>query len=308
MKKPSLFKEIAGRLAAEWRRYFNAIMQQPPLFNTIAARVAEWRRRKILQHNGIRFKRAAPPSIPAQKDGITVILNAYERSGYMVQQIEAIRQQTVRPALIWIWSNYAGAATEDFSDIADRVIVSNYNWKFFGRFSLANLAQTEFIALFDDDILPQPMWFENCLQTINNGHDGILGGSGLLLPQFGSYQKHKKIGWNGEHLETVKEADLVGHAWFFRKTHLRHMWREDPYSWENGEDIHLSCMAKKYGGIKTLVPPHPPDTMQQWSCDAKFGKIAGGGQTASYKKRGHMALRNKAVDYYRKNGWEICCQ
>ncbi|SMN11008.1 hypothetical protein SPBRAN_1223 [uncultured Candidatus Thioglobus sp.] len=67
-------------------------------------------------------------------------------------------------------------------------------------------------------------------------------------------------------------------------------------------------MAKKYRGIKAFVPPHPPDTMQQWISNPKFGKIARGEKAASYKKGEHMAVRSEAIDYYRKNGLEICDQ
>ena len=223
----------------------------------------------------------------------------------MPQQVAALRRQTAPPTQIWIWCNNSGEAMPDFSDIADRVVISNFNWKFFGRFALANLATTTYVALFDDDILPQPMWFENCLCTIRNGHDGILGGSGVLLPASGGYSAKEKIGWNGEHLKTVKTVDLAGHAWFAHKAHYRHLWREEPYSWDNGEDIHLSCMALRYGNVKTYVPPHPPDDMRQWSCDPEFGKIAGGGSAATYKRGDHMPIRDGAVHHYRDGGWKI---
>ena len=60
-------------------------------------------------------------------------------------------------------------------------------------------------------------------------------------------------------------VDLVGHAWFLKKPMLRFMWAEEPVSWENGEDIHLSYMALKHGGLGTYVPAHPegePDALE----------------------------------------------
>lgn len=279
-------------------------MNRPNLWRKIKTRLTAWGRGRTLQQNGISFQRTGDETPPA-KDGITVILNVYKRPGYLSQQIAALRAQTIPPAQIWVWCNDGGAPIPDFSELADRVIVSNHNWKFFGRFTLANLVQTNYAALFDDDILPQPMWFENCLNTIDSGNDGILGGSGILLPADGGYSAKQKIGWNGEQLTTAKTADLVGHAWFFRKAHLGYMWREAPYSWDNGEDIHLSCMAQKYGDIKTLVPPHPPDDMRLWSCDPEFGRIAGSDKQATYKRGDHTPIRNAAVNHYRQNGWKI---
>jgi len=108
-------------------------------------------------------------------DGITVILTAYRRSEYLLEQIKSLRAQSVPPQEIWVWSNRSEDELRDVSDIADRVVVSNSNFLFWGRFALANLVRTEFVALFDDDILPQPKWFENCLNTINAGHDGMHG-------------------------------------------------------------------------------------------------------------------------------------
>ena len=37
------------------------------------------------------------------------------------------------------------------------------------------------------------------------------------------------------------------------------MWYEPPVMWDNGEDIHFSYTAQKYGGIQTYCPPHPPE-------------------------------------------------
>jgi len=101
------------------------------------------------------------------------------------------------------------------------------------------------VCLFDDDILPQVNWIKNCLDTINTGTDGILGGSGVLLPANGGYSSKHKVGWNGHHYDKVTRVDLVGHAWFFDKQYLKYLWEEAPHSWENGEDIHFSAMALK---------------------------------------------------------------
>jgi len=240
-----------------------------------------------------------------QPGDITVILTVYKRSHYLPMQIEALRQQSKPPAEIWVWCNDNDADATDYSDLADRVIVSNSNWKFWGRFALANMVRTQYIALLDDDILPQPHWFQNCLETIATGHDGILGGSGVILPSAGGYSSKHKVGWNGHHYDTPAEVDLVGHAWFFDRVHLQYIWREAPSSWENGEDIHFSAMALKHGGVKTWVPPHPDATPAQWSCRPDFGKMAGRTSTATHKSEGHHQTRDTVVDTCRANGWRI---
>lgn len=148
------------------------------------------------------------------------------------------------------------------SDLADRVICSNSNFSFWGRFAVAAMARTNFIAFFDDDVLPQSHWFENCVNTIEQGFDGILGGAGVLLPKAGGYSSKLKAGWNGMHSDQVTEVDLVGHAWFMRKEHLKFMWYEEPLNWENGEDIHLSYMALKHGAL-ILLCRHTRNTISR---------------------------------------------
>jgi glycosyltransferase involved in cell wall biosynthesis len=253
----------------------------------------------------IKFNKDAAPMPEPTNNGITVILTAYKRAEYLEQQIAALRAQTVPPKEIWVWSNRSDIELRDMSKLADRVIASNSNFLFWGRFALANLVRTKYVAFFDDDILPQPRWFENCLATIDTGNDGILGGSGVLLPTTGGYSSKHKAGWNGNHFNQAVQVDLVGHAWFMNKDYVQYMWREDPVSWDNGEDIHLSYMALKHGGIKTIVPPHPENEQSLWSCRPDFGKIVGRLNVATYKTKDHKDTRSEIVNSHTKDGWKV---
>ena len=255
--------------------------------------------------DSIEFNKDAVPMGSPSDDGITVILTAYKRSEYLEQQIAALRAQTVPPKEIWVWSNRSDDDLRDVSKLADRVVASNSNFLFWGRFALANLVRTRYVAFFDDDILPQSRWFENCLNTIATGNDGILGGSGVLLPTTGGYSSKHKAGWNGNHFSSAVQVDLVGHAWFMNKAYVNYMWREEPVSWDNGEDIHLSYMALKYGGIKTIVPPHPESDQSLWSCRPDFGKIVGRLNVATYKTKDHKNTRSEIVDSHTKDGWQV---
>jgi hypothetical protein len=249
-------------------------------------------------------RRAAEFHTPAVGD-VTAILTVYKRGEYLRMQVDALRAQTCPPAEIWVWCNDNEASTEDYSDLVDRVLLSNTNWKFWGRFAIAALVRTPLVCILDDDVLPGPRWIENCMETLEAGHEGILGGSGVILPRSGGYSSALKVGWNGHHYDHVTEVDLVGHAWLFRKAHLQHMWAEEPASWENGEDIHFSYMALKHGGIRTLVPPHPEDCPQRWSSRPDFGKRVGRLSTATFKSGDHRSLRSEIVDRYRRDGWRI---
>lgn len=240
---------------------------------------------------------------------ITVILNCYKRPQYLKEQIEAIENQTIKPKEIWIWYNNPEDReqlnlNEEFGKY--KIIHSNHNFKFHGRFTFGLLAQTEYVAFFDDDTIPGLKWFENCLNTVNNGFDGILGSAGVYLTKE-TYFSHQKIGWNGINNSQVTEVDLVGHAWFMNKNYLRYLWYEDPITWDNGEDMQLSYQAQKYGNIKTYVPPHPPKDTSIWGSLPLKGKKYGNDKAASWIiNKNHMDLRNQIIQKQIKRGWKIC--
>lgn len=174
----------------------------------------------------------------------------------MTMQVASIKQQTIKPEEVWIWKNQH----DDNKDIdlskfdVEKTFNNNFNWKFYGRFASAMLAKTEYVAIFDDDTIPGNKWFENCLDTIQKV-DGILGSAGVILNS-SQYMNHERCGWPTENKD-ITQVDLVGHAWFFRRDWLKYLWMEKPATWDNGEDIHFSYLAQKYGNIQTYCPPHP---------------------------------------------------
>jgi len=189
---------------------------------------------------------------------ITVILNAYRRPYNLKMQIDALKNQTFPPKQIWLWINaHEDNEGFDFKSLGvDRVFHNDFNWKFYGRFASALLADTEYIAIYDDDTVPGSKWHENCLETMKI-HEGILGSAGIILNE-NKYVQHDRCGWPTQNTE-VTEVDLVGHAWFFKREWLRYLWQEKPTTWDNGEDIQFAFMAKIHGGVPTYCPPHPPD-------------------------------------------------
>lgn len=235
---------------------------------------------------------------------LTVILNAYNRPDNIQKQINFIRRQTFKPKEIWVWCNKGTKGLPKITDKDIKIIQSNHNFKFHGRFALAQLAQTKFVTIFDDDCFPNIRWFENCHNTIQK-YDGILGGSGIYL-KGNKYMPHEKLGWNGTNNEHVRQVDLVGHCWYFKKEHLKYLWMEEPITWDNGEDIQFSYLAQKYGNVKTYVPRHPKSNLELWSNDYKLGVKHGNDEHASYiKNKNHYTLRDKLCVEYMKDGWKL---
>ena len=232
---------------------------------------------------------------------ITTILNCYKRPEYLQKQIEAVHNQTVSTDDIWVWYNKPEDQEQyDLSVLGVKTSTNNHNFKFHGRFAFALLAQTKYVAFFDDDTIPGPKWFENCLKTMET-NPGILGCSGVVLKS-DNYRDNYKVGWAyGIHNEEPYEVDLVGHAWFLKKEWLKYMWYEEPVSWDNGEDMQFSYLCQKYGNIKTIVPPHPINNIEIWGSTVRE---LGDDNNASWKTTNHTSLRDHIVKEQIKNGWK----
>lgn len=230
---------------------------------------------------------------------ITVILNGYKRINYLQEQIEAINAQTVKPKDIMVWYNKPEDGQQfNVDDLGVKVVYANHNFKFHGRFAFGLLAQTEYVAFFDDDTIPGNRWFENCMKYIEK-ENLILGSTGVEF-RGNNYADNEKYGWNSIHNEELKYVDLVGHSWFMKRSTLKYLWEEYPISWENGEDIQLSGFAYKYGNIKTAVPPHPESDLSLWgSVKPNYGFD----KAASHWKSNHLELRNEIASKLMKNGY-----
>jgi len=237
---------------------------------------------------------------------ISVILNVYKRPHMLEKQIEAIKNQSVnvKSENIHVWYNKTDVAQYFPFDKKINTYACNWNTKFWGRFTVPLLVRTPYVAMFDDDIIPQKDWLKNCINTIQKPEtNGILGGSGVLL-KAKSYTPFDKFGWNGNHLDKTERVDLVGHAWFFKQEWIKYLWYEKPSTWENGEDIMFSFLAQKYGNINTFVPPHPENNKALWSCDFKIGNEVGNDKNASWLKGAHYGQRDEIVKYCINNGWK----
>ena len=231
---------------------------------------------------------------------ITAILNCYKRPEYLQEQIEAIKAQSIPVEDIMIWYNKPDEDTQyNLDSLGVKVVYSNYNFKFHGRFAFGLLAKTKYVAFFDDDTIPGRDWFKNCLEYIDS--TSILGTAGVLLSE-STYNPHKKIGWNGKLPEVKTEVDLVGHAWFMERNILSHLWNQYPVSWDNGEDIQLSFFSYMNAGVKTFVPPHPEDNKSVWG--SIKGTPYGNDSNASHKHSNHSSLRDSIVTTLINNGYK----
>lgn len=234
---------------------------------------------------------------------VTVILNAYRRPQNLQQQLKAIKNQSIKPDQVWLWINYHSDFFEKEPDLSgfDRIISNDFNWKYFGRFSIAMMSQTHYIALFDDDTIPGPRWLENAINT-NKDTNGVIGGVGLVQHDKVNYMNHTRYGWPSGNKDVVR-VDLVGHAWLFTKDHLRCFWSEEPMTYETAEDMHLSFTCQKHG-FDTFVPPHSDLDMSS----SLFGYQLGIDNTTPsvIDHAAFFSLRDHCFQGYINRGWKLC--
>jgi GT2 family glycosyltransferase len=248
---------------------------------------------------------------------ITVVLNGYKRSKYFETQLNSIRNQTLQPSDILLWQNAGDVFDENLTRLVTHASC-NRNLGVWARFAFALNANTEYICVFDDDTIPGKKWLENCLNTIGET-EGVLGTVGALYlnplpPEHSSYFEHYiRFGWPdaGNNEKTV-EVDWLGHSWFFKKEWLSHMFRELPDPKYNicGEDMHLSYMLQKYGGLKSYVPPHPKNDKEMWG--SIKGAEYGGDQNSLWETNQLSAngtpfknLMNEYFNKQRRDGWKL---
>jgi hypothetical protein len=231
---------------------------------------------------------------------IIVILTAHRRSHSICLIADAIRHQTVAAREIWFYANDPSPTVADAIALAraDRVVASSVNTYFHGRFALALTAVAEYVAIFDDDSIPGPHWFENCLATMERT-PGILGTAGVRLHDH-SYATATKHGWHEPRIETVA-VDLVGHAWFLRTEWIHYLFAERATLGTNGEDIELAARAMRMAGIPCYCPPHPPRDMSFWG--STRGDEFGNDEHASFRRSDHVPERDHIVRSEIAKGW-----
>jgi hypothetical protein len=240
---------------------------------------------------------------------ITAIITMYRRPQTLNGLVAAVRGQSVPPSEVWVWANepwddfYAALRATGL----DRLVCCTPNAFFHGRFALALLARSEYVALFDDDTLPGCDWLANCLETMA-ATPGILGTAGVVLDGGGggpSYARRTMHGWQRPSDATV-EVDLVGQSWFLRTGWVKYLFAESAVTGTNGEDIELAARAWRLGGIRSYCPPHPPREQRRWG-STRGNELGLDQVAASVARPGHLAERERIVVAEIAAGWRPLC-
>ena len=241
------------------------------------------------------------------KKDITAILNFYKRPHIIHEQLAALRDQTIPPKQIIIWRNFAEGYDFPEDIRADKSIIimdCSRNMGVWPRFAAGLLANTEFVAVFDDDTVPGRKWFENCLETMKRVN-GLLGTIGMTFHP-GSIQYNSfchRIGWDGPQFD-VHEVDMVCHAWFFRRAWLPELFNIVPdydMMFRMGEDMGLSYAFQQIG-IRTYVPPHPPMDYDMYGSHPEKARQYGSDSVAIWVSGVNF---DEMFHFYKKKGFQF---
>lgn len=209
---------------------------------------------------------------------VAVLLNGFRRPHSLIEQYEAIKNQTHKDIEIFLWSNYDENAFNKYpSEIVKDCTAAfcNKNLGVWARFTFALNIFSKYICVIDDDTIPGKKWIENCIETMQT-HQGLLGCRGVKMidDTYPSYPacNYQCVTRN----ETVERVDIIGHSWFFERDWLRAYWLEAPsvdirYG---GEDMHFSYVLQKHCGLYSYIPPQPESNPELWgSLDpSKYGE------------------------------------
>tara|TARA_B100001093_G_scaffold519465_1_gene608610 strand:+ start:389 stop:1126 length:738 start_codon:yes stop_codon:yes gene_type:complete len=239
---------------------------------------------------------------------ITAVLTLYKRPHTLIEQLNAVINQSVPPENIILWINNSDITIPEIPiSIKNKLIIinSSKNFGVWARFSVGLLVSSEYICIFDDDTIPGRDWFKNCLTSMNI-KEGLYGTIGLKFFNSKTYDYEKpRMGWEGKN-ENIQQVDIVGHAWFFKQKWLSLLWQTNPdynYMFTAGEDIAFSYILQK-SNIPTYVPPHPISNPNLWGSDPTKANLYGT-ESCAISMSGGFNNFVKSLLYFRSKGFKL---
>jgi len=227
---------------------------------------------------------------------LTVLLTVYRRP-HLRRQLDAVLGQSINPSRVVVFQNenhqrlpklYLKRTGVDW-------VANRRNTGYFGRFAYLLNAETKYVAVLDDDIIPGPRCLENYLDQAER-LQAIIGGNGRIARTNNEAKSLNQPADTGVRLESTL-VDFVGHMWLFEKRFLYDMFSVSPFTTETGEDMHLCFSSKLRSGTKSFVARQP--SLEE-SCDITENKLSSDAH-ASFRST-PKPLRESVETYFRKMG------
>ena len=254
-------------------------------------------------------------------DQVTVVISTFLRPEILTHQIEALREQTMDlKGRIIIWqtkSKYWDGKewSEVKFDIPPdvKLVVTECDLKLPSRFAVALMADTPYVCLMDDDVIPSKQWLEEAFR-LSKIENAVVSAYGM------KYETNKlndlnsvRFGDHGNHNPIPIEVDVGGHSWFGRREWFSTFFREPVLSEREGDDIHFAYTLKKYTDVRIFVSPYPEDNKDIWgNTDHLIGLGPRALHARKWEDEGYWRNPNnlfwtaKDGDYLKKNLDDFC--
>lgn len=232
---------------------------------------------------------------------IGVLVTSFRRPHTLRKQLAAIRGQSLAPARIVVFHNHGGVEPDRDALRECEVVACNFNSGVWPRMAFAAWAfKNEYVCVFDDDTVPGPKWFENCMSCLDSSTIDLCGATGVI---FHEGQRHLREYVGGHGNKEAVDVDIVGHSWFApRYVYCRAVGTPRPVPMHDtaGEDYHLSYSVQLQG-CRTVVPAQPFDAPDM---HGSLHRNLGVDGVALWSTEGEEEKKLACHQAYLKRGWK----
>lgn len=236
---------------------------------------------------------------------VTAIMTVFRRGGNFEEQVNAVLGQSKSVDKVIVVENGMDKAIR-LRDDRILYIRSEANLGVWLRFSIALMAETDYVWILDDDFVPGIRWLENVFRTEERTGTALFGSRGIIFNSKHNYLEYEEVGTHNPN-ERAMQVDIVGHNWVIKREYLGDFWGAYSKAFPSrfaGEDIHVSFALQSSQGIKTVVPPHPRENPELWGEKPTIEIIDGTGQEALSRSPEGLRRFEKALKHYRELGFE----
>jgi len=143
---------------------------------------------------------------------VTIVITNYLRPANVARLIDALNRQTVVPT-IFVWDN---SPAKDFHDPrVDWIIHSSKNAHCTPRWWMASHAETDFVLIHDDDLMPSHSkvlaW---TLEAAAKAAPFAVGAAGVILKRNTGYWKSRHVGLRAKLIRQDMRVDIVKGFYF----------------------------------------------------------------------------------------------
>lgn len=198
----------------------------------------------------------------------SAIITLWKRKEYLKEQIEAIYNQSIVPNEVIIIINENHISESSVRAIVGsnvKIVCSDIN-SLYTRFTLAYIAEGEYISVFDDDIIPGKYWIANAIRACRS-YNALIGPQGRIYNTTGKKNFFKIISPDIEDkTDTISCADTdiycdwVCNSYLFKREWIGAILGQLRYkdSYKTFDDIQLATSLFINKGIRCVTPMQPP--------------------------------------------------